>query len=86
MARFYLDPTWLDGKYSSDSESKWESISSEISEWLEEADNEVSNEERQLISRSIILVIVSLIGIDVILIVIQAQVTEVIVHYNRRTW
>jgi hypothetical protein len=86
MAQFYLDPTCLDGEYSSDSESEWESILSEIPEWLEEADNEVSNEERQLISRSIILVIVSLIGIDVIIIVIEAQVTRVIVHYNRRTW
>jgi hypothetical protein len=48
--------------------------------------NESITEERQLIRRAAILVIVSLVEIDVVVIVIELLETGVIIHYNRRTW
>jgi hypothetical protein len=89
MTRYYLDPAWLDSEYNSDSED-WESITSETPDWYEDnikaLEYKIIPNERKLISRVAILVIVSLIEINVVVIVIEITEYGIIVHYNKRSW
>ena len=77
--------TWFDSDYNSDSEEEWELITSETPDWFEDniraADYViVQNEERRLIWRAAMLIIVCLIDIDVVVIVIEISVLGIIVH------